>query len=733
MRFGRLKPGTPAAAAFEDSEVSLGAIGKLLWNHKRRIVVPTLLVTAAAFVVVNLLTPKYKSEARVLVEARENIFLRPEAEKSLTERNVVDQEAVTSQVQLVLSRDLARQVIAKLQLDRLPEFNSALTASSVTMLLRQVGLVRDPMSLTLEERVLAAYYERLAAYPVDKSRVIAIEFSSANSELAARAANAIAETYLTMQQVAKQDQARAAGQWLSGELERLRKRVADAEAKVEQFRAQSNLFVGANNTLLSNQQLTELNTQLSAARAQKADAETKARLIREMLRSGRPIESSDIMNSELIRRLSEQRVTLQAQLAEQSSTLLDGHPRIRELKAQIANLDQQIRNEADRLSRAFDADARIASARLDSIKANLDQLKQATASTSGQDVQLRELEREAKAQRDLFESYLAKYREATARDSIAAAPADARIISRAIVSNIPYFPKKIPIVLIAALATFVLCAALTVTGALLRSGFPRSAPVAAGSVGTVPDIVAHRVGETLGPAATAPPPQAAAPAPDHEPATATSEMPAPELQSPAPWAVGSVDDVAAALPRGGPDGRIIAVLGAVRDSGTTLSAIALARLLARDAKVLLVDLAFASPGVHVISADPSAPGMADFLGGRASFGDVIMLDASSPLHVIAAGCVEDGSSPFASPMLRAALAALGNSYDFVVLDVGVPAEAALEIIAQIAPTAVLTAPSALGSIDALARRLVEAGFSDVAVLVGPPPPLDYATTRTAAA
>jgi hypothetical protein len=31
-----------------------------------------------------------------------------------------------------------------------------------------------------------------------------------------------------------------------------------------------------------------------------------------MLRSGGPLESSDILNSELIRRLSEQRVTLRA-------------------------------------------------------------------------------------------------------------------------------------------------------------------------------------------------------------------------------------------------------------------------------------------------------------------------------------------------------------------------------------------------------------------------------------
>ena len=63
--------------------MSFGAIAQALWSSKRRIIAPTLLMTAAAFIAVNLLTPKYKSEARVLVEARENIFLRPEAEKAL--------------------------------------------------------------------------------------------------------------------------------------------------------------------------------------------------------------------------------------------------------------------------------------------------------------------------------------------------------------------------------------------------------------------------------------------------------------------------------------------------------------------------------------------------------------------------------------------------------------------------------------------------------------------------
>ena len=102
--------------------------------------------------------------------------------------------------------------------------------------------------MTPEERVLEAFYNRLTVFPVEKSRVIVIDFLSENPELAARVANAIADAYLKRQQEAKQDQARSAGQWLSGEIDSLRKKVADSEAKVEAFRARSNLLVGPNNT-----------------------------------------------------------------------------------------------------------------------------------------------------------------------------------------------------------------------------------------------------------------------------------------------------------------------------------------------------------------------------------------------------------------------------------------------------------------------------------------------------
>ncbi|MFN5041977.1 MAG: GumC family protein, partial [Bradyrhizobium sp.] len=472
------KPAVPMSAPDEPArtapatDLDLHVLGRALARKRSWIVVPTVLVFALSLAAVNVVTPRYKSEARILIDNRENAFLRPNGERDL-ERTSLDAEAVTSQVQLVMSRDLARDIIKKNKLAERPEFDPVLRGfSPLKSLLALFGIGRDPFSLTPEERVLDAFYERYQAYAVDKSRVIVVEFQSEDPDLAARVANSIADGYLVLQQAARQDQAKSASTWLLGEIDKLRTKVADADSRVEEFRSKSSLFVGTNNIPLSNQQMGELNTQLNNARALKADAETKARLIREMIQSGKPIEASEVLNSELIRRLAEQRGTLRAQLAEQSSTLLDNHPRIKELKAQIADLDRQLREEAGKISRSLDNDARVADGRVQALQASLDQSKKQASSSNSQDVQLRGLEREAKAQRDLLEAYLAKYREATARENIEAAPTDGRIISRATVSNTPAYPKKLPIVLIATLATLLLSSGIIITGELLRISAP---------------------------------------------------------------------------------------------------------------------------------------------------------------------------------------------------------------------------------------------------------------------
>ncbi len=84
----------------------------------------------------------------------------PDADRITTDPTI-DQEAVTSQAQIILSRDLAREVINKLKLGERPEFDPALNGvSPLKAVLGLFGLAKDPLSMTPEERVLQAYYDR---------------------------------------------------------------------------------------------------------------------------------------------------------------------------------------------------------------------------------------------------------------------------------------------------------------------------------------------------------------------------------------------------------------------------------------------------------------------------------------------------------------------------------------------------------------------------------------------
>jgi uncharacterized protein involved in exopolysaccharide biosynthesis/Mrp family chromosome partitioning ATPase len=618
---------------------------------------------------------------------------------------------VTSQIQLVLSRDLARAVIKSEKLADTPEFDPMIGGTSaLKTILGLFGFGRDPSTMSQDERMLDSFYDRLSVYAVEKSRVIAVDFSSANPELAARVANAVAATYLNLQQTAKQDQTRAAGNWLSGEIDKLRNKVAEAEAKVEQYRVKSNLFVGSNNSSLPNQQLTEINSQIAAARGQKADLEARARQLRELVRSGKPIESSDIANSESMRRLIEQRIALHSQLAEQSTTLLDQHPRIKELRAQIGEVDRQIRVEGERLARQLDNDAKVAGDRLETLTASLDTVKKLASQSNEQDVQLRALEREAKTQRELLESYLAKYREASARDNINAAPPEARIISRATPANKPAYPKKLPTVLIAAFAAFALSAGFTVTGALLAPA-PSSysygyAPAGYGAPAYEPPMMAM--------------PRMASPPLVPTPLAPALSVPATANLAAMALPVSSVEQIARNLRQAGDAGRRVTVVGSLRNVGTTYAAITLARVLAKDGNVVLVDLAFGAPNLSVISTDPKAPGIAELVRGTASFGDIITRDQNSAVHLVATGNVgNDAAALAASPMLATVIEALVRSYDHVVIDVGSAADIAVERFAALAPRAVLVAADPANPATRAAReRLMLAGFADVTLLAG---------------
>ncbi|TIR46281.1 MAG: chain-length determining protein, partial [Mesorhizobium sp.] len=161
----------------------------------------------------------------------------------------------------------------------------------------------DPFDIPPEERVLKAMHDKLNVYGVEKSRVIAVEFSSNNPKLAAQVADAIAQAYLASKGIAKMESNTAATGFLGPEITDLQNRVKDAEAKVAAYRAQSDLLMGGNNSVLATQQLSELSSELSRVRANRAAAEATADSVRKALQNGGTLDSvPEVLSSELIQR-----------------------------------------------------------------------------------------------------------------------------------------------------------------------------------------------------------------------------------------------------------------------------------------------------------------------------------------------------------------------------------------------------------------------------------------------
>ncbi|WP_108680503.1 Wzz/FepE/Etk N-terminal domain-containing protein [Methyloceanibacter sp. wino2] len=455
-------------------DIDLGSLGAALWRAKGRIIALSLLAGAITFIALSMMRPLYTSEARILVQNEETAFTRPTNEQSTSNYRVtLDEQAVQSQVQVLNSRDLILQVVRDLDLTQNAAFLRDAGGSPIARLLRAIGLGGSTQE-SLEERAANAVAEHLDVFQLSNSSVIAIEYSSGDPQLAAQVANKLADVYIGWQRDAKIEQTKDATAWLDAQIKALRKATAESEAAVETFKASEGLYAGSNNITLNAQQLSELNSQLILAEAQESEAQARAKLIKKMLATNGDIDATpEVLNSQLVINLIEQRVLVQRQLAELSATLLPSHPRIQQLRSELADVRAQIRSEAKKVVQSLENQAQIAAAREASLRASLDAAKSRTSGQSEAEVKLRALEREAKANRDLLESYLARYRDASARHDVGAVPAQAAIVSRAHASVLPSFPRRGPITLLVIAATALLSIGTVLAKTIIVSGAPQ--------------------------------------------------------------------------------------------------------------------------------------------------------------------------------------------------------------------------------------------------------------------
>ena len=654
---------TVHAPSVDDVTIDLGVLLRALWRA-RKWILPLVLVTAvASFVGLSMLPPTFKADARLVVEPRD-LQIGVNERQAETERAVLDEQGIGSQVQLITSRDIARRVVSTQNLLDDPEYKSFLLG-----LLASVG-IGTPVVPT-EERVIEAFLDHLTVFQVEKSRVIQVEFTSRDAEKAARITTAIVDEYRRVSAEAKGRASADATRWLSTEIEGLRKKVADAEAKAEQYRTGADLFVGQNNVKISEQQLGELNSQLTAARGQRSETEARVRQLKRLLESGGAgLEiATEVTASPLIQRLRERQVALRARAAELSTTYLPNHPLVQAITAQTADVDRQLRTEAAKILAGFESDLKITEGRIRHLDAQLNEFKSQSARAGEEDIQLRALEREAKVQRDQLEEFLARYRDGIARQASGAQSADARVISAATVPTKPAFPKVIPLTIVITLSTLLLACVWVVLREFLSGNVLRPSTVASAAAPVPPVAVAPLVAtaapEVVAPPALAPPSRIA---PTVEVARLLPHDVPSELEQQAEAAIERIWREIAALAQ---DGQRILVTSATSDHAAHVAALALMRVAARrGGKVCLVDLVGSEHDLASLVGAGDMPGLSDLLAGKSSFSEVIFRDRASRGHVVVSGTEPLTSAGLEGDDLEGALDALDLTYDHLILDIG---------------------------------------------------------------
>jgi uncharacterized protein involved in exopolysaccharide biosynthesis/Mrp family chromosome partitioning ATPase len=428
------RPQPPVSGGFSVLELS-----RVLWRRKVAIAAAGLICACAAVAVGKSVTPKFTATAQLYVDPRElqlvDRELTPRAQDVSGLAMVVE-----SQARLITSNNVLLQVIQNTHLDQDPEFGGASKGLAASLL----GLFGIQTATTAEEdklgqmSALEALNRRINVKKTASSFIVDIDVWSHEPAKAAMLANALAQAYLTESATSRATAARRATTDLSGRLNELKARLRNSENILAVYKAQNN-FVGTQDTLISDQQLSGSNQRLAAARAATLDAQAKYDQIEGSRRAATDNGAiPEALQSPTIANLRAQYAEARKRYAELTGELGPLHPALRQIEKQVEDLRRTINEEVDRfaisakndLTRARDYEA--------SLNKSLDTQKRQSVELSQAAVRLRELERDVEANRDVYQSFLKRSRETEEQESLNTS--NARIIGEATVPRLRTFP-----------------------------------------------------------------------------------------------------------------------------------------------------------------------------------------------------------------------------------------------------------------------------------------------------
>ncbi|HET6520453.1 MAG TPA: polysaccharide biosynthesis tyrosine autokinase [Geminicoccaceae bacterium] len=667
------------ASGGADEELNLRELWRALTRRKWVLALTVLLITGGTYLYVSQLTPRYMAEALVRIQTRDAQVVNIQG---VVEELVADAATMESEIESLRSRAFARRLVEDLKLDQDPEFNVALRPEEPSLVgyinpLRYLpeewgsavaGLLeREPTAVPFDEEALAealapelnsvnnatgTVTSRLQADQIGRSHVISLKFESEDPAKAARIANAAAEAYLVDQIEEKFRAAERATGWLRERIAELRAELSETEGKIVRYRQENRLVNTDERSNPVTLQLTQLNTQLALAQAQRAESEARASQVRSLFNSEGGIDAAaKVLTSPLMVALREEEADLQRRMSELATTFGERHPTMVGLRADAESVREKMQDEVRRILTDLENEVVVARARERELQNSLGGLEGQSATLDMAEVELNNLNREAQANRELLGTFITRFREIVEQQGLQ--KPDAQIVSAADAPRFPSYPRKVAFLAVAFGASMLLGVLLVFVIERWDSGFGfRSAEEiqsVAGlrSLALVPDLARR---EAQG-------------------------IPAEEyvLQRPSSAFAEALQRVRTNLflANGNRPPRSVLITSSIPLEGKTTIAASLARQSARSGmKVLLIDADLRRPRLHEIIGVANQNGLSEVLTGLVSRAEAIRRDErSSGLDFMPAGA--GATSPpdlFRSQVTRRLIEELEAVYDLVIID-----------------------------------------------------------------
>jgi len=657
-------PSLPAAP----SGISLGALAGMLWTHRYLISALAIAAGLLAFLVSNSMQPRFQAQGTLVIETQR--LALPEI-SGVVQEGPVDQSFVRGELQALTSRPLILPVAQALKLDQMPEFNPTLEPPTwietnigpyymmlpaewrIWLRQNRVRLPGAPRGTPTPEQVetivTGEVTGSLDVLNDGRSYVITVGFLSENPKLSADFVNTLMQRYISERVESRASANRDANSVVNERITDMRGEIADLEKRLNDTRTRYSLFETRFGSL-SEQQLAEVNTQLTLAKVERAQAESRYQRALDLQRGrGSAADLGDVQTNASIQNLRQREAQLRADLANLSSRLGPNHPDRRQAAAALGEVQGAIGTEIRRVVESLGSQLEISRARERVLETQLTDLRENQGELARVDADLRQLTSEITQRQGLLATLLGRS-EQTNTSPNTPRQAGVRVIAEATPPLAPATPKT----RLALAFGFVAGGALGAFIALLLSSRDRGYLSSEDLAADLGLPVLASMGRLPGRGLAASPARHVATDPHNTTAETLRGLRA-ALRS---------------LGRGSVP-KVVMFTSALPNEGKSSIAAGFARIAAADGlRTLLIDTDLRRPSIDRLLGVRVETGLANALEQQLSWRDCVAVDETSGCHLLLAEDdeIENPRQMLESMRFQNLLAEVQEAYNLVVLD-----------------------------------------------------------------